>query len=127
MTHTTYRPHTTADERTGAMLSHLATIISMVISVGWLSFVGPLVMWLLNKDRSPFVRRAAAGSFNFNIGMWVMTIVGWICVFTVVLLPVGLVLMAIAAIATLWCHIKGAFRASRGETYDYPFQIRILS
>lgn len=127
MTSYQYQPAATAEDRSAAMLSHLSTIISMVISVGWLSFVGPLLMWFLYKDRSAFVRRAAAGSFNFNIGMWAMSIIGWICILTVILLPLGVILLAIAAIATLWCHIKGALRANRGETYDYPFQIRVLS
>ncbi len=37
-----------------------ASCFAMALSAGWLSFVGPLVMWLIYKDRSPFVRQAAA-------------------------------------------------------------------
>lgn len=115
------------DERSLAILAHLSAIIAMVISAGWLSFVGPLIVWFLYKDRSPYVRRAAAGSFNFNIWAWVMSIVAWICLFTVVLSPVSLILWAVAGIMTLWCHIRGALRASRGQAYKYPASISILS
>jgi len=114
------------EERTAAALAHASTIIAMIISAGWLSFVGPLVMWLLYKDRSPFVRRAAAGSFNFNIWAWVMTIVGWILIITVIGLPIGVVLLALAAILTVVCHTLGALRALKGEQFTYPGSIRIL-
>jgi uncharacterized Tic20 family protein len=55
-----------------------------------------------------------------------MNIVAWICVFTIVLIPVALVLFFIANILIFVFHIIGAVKASRGEVYNYPFQIRIL-
>ncbi|MDO5678098.1 MAG: DUF4870 domain-containing protein [Propionibacteriaceae bacterium] len=122
-----YSGTTRGDERSMAVLAHLSAIIAMVLSAGWLSFVGPLLVWLLYKDRSRFVRRAAAGSFNFNIWAWVMNIVAWICMFTVILIPVSIGLWIVAGIMTLWCHIKGALRAANGDTYDYPASIRILN
>lgn len=118
---------TTGEERSMASLAHLSAIIAMIISVGWLSFVGPLLVWFLYKDRSPFVRAAAAGSFNFNIWVWVMNIVAWILAFTVIGLPVAIVIWIVAAVLTLWSHIKGAILAQRGELYRYPFVIRLLS
>lgn len=112
-------------DRTWAVLAHLSTIIAMIVSAGWLSFVGPLLVWLLRRDND-FVRRSAAGSFNFNIWAWVMTVVGWICAFTVVLLPVAIVLWAVAGLLTIICHVYGAFKASAGTLYTYPAQITIL-
>lgn len=122
-----YTPtQTDGDDRTLAVAAHLSTIVAMVISAGWLSFVGPLVVWLLFRHRSELVRRSAAGSFNFNIWAWLMTIIGWICFFTVLGIPVAVVLWVIAGIMTLWCHIRGAMFAARGELYRYPAQLRIL-
>lgn len=118
---------TTSDERSMALIAHLSTLVAMVVSAGWLSFVGPLVVWLLYKDKSVFVRESAAGAFNFNVGMWVMSIVGWILIITVIGLPIGLILLAISFIAQIVCHILGAMKASKGELYRYPFQLRILS
>lgn len=118
---------TNGEERSVAALAHLSAIIAMIISVGWLSFVGPLVVWFVYKDRSPFVRAAAAGAFNFNIWVWVINIVAWILAFTIVGLPVAVVLWVVAAVLTLWSHIKGAIWAQRGELYHYPFVIRLLS
>ncbi|GAB3623055.1 DUF4870 domain-containing protein [Mariniluteicoccus endophyticus] len=124
-THPLSRP--SSDECTAAVLSHLSAIIAMIVTAGWLSFVGPLVLWLLYKDRSRFVRTAAAGSFNFNLWAWLMNVVGWILAFTVVGIIPAIILWCVAGIMTLWCHIRGAMLASRGEVYRYPAQLRILS
>lgn len=110
-----------------ALIAHLSTLVAMVVSAGWLSFVGPLVVWLLYKDKSAFVRESAAGAFNFNVGLWVMSLVGWIFILTLIGIPIGIVLLAISAVAQIVCHILGAMRASKGEFYRYPFQLRILS
>ena len=116
----------TGGERTASILAHLSAVIAAVITAGWLSFVGPLIIWAMYKDRSPLVRQAAAGAFNFNVGLCVMNIIAWICVFTVVLIPVALVLFFIANILLFVFHIIAAVKASKGEVYHYPFQIRIL-
>ena len=120
------RAPATGGERTASVLAHLSAVIAAIITAGWLSFVGPLVIWLIYKDKSPLVRQAAAGAFNFNVGLWVMNIVAWICVITVVLIPVALVLFFIANILLFVFHIIAAVKASRGEVYHYPFQIRLL-
>ena len=116
----------TDSDRTAAALAHAASLIAMVISAGWLSFVGPLVMWLIYKDRSPFVRQAAAGSFNFNLGLWIMSIVGWIFIITVIGIPIGLVLLAVSFLGQIIGHIVGILRATKGRTMDYPFQLKVL-
>lgn len=117
-----------SDERSMAMLAHLATIVAMIVSVGWLSFVGPLLVWLWQKDKSAFVRRSAAGAFNFNLSMWLLAIIGWVCFFTVLLIPVAIVLWIVSGVAQLWCHIRGAMLANRGELYRYPLTfVHVLS
>jgi uncharacterized Tic20 family protein len=128
-----YQPYPThptpsSEERSMALLAHLSTLVAMVVSVGWLSFVGPLILWFIHKDKSAFVRQSAAGAFNFNLSMWVLSIIGWICIFTLILAIPGVILLAISAIGQIVFHIIGAVRANRGELYRYPMQfIRILS
>ncbi|MCU1536738.1 MAG: hypothetical protein JWP82_1089 [Humibacillus sp.] len=116
----------TSEERTWAILGHLAALIAAVVSVGWLSFVGPLIIWVLYKDRSAFVRQAAAGSFNFNLAVWVAIIAGWVMFFTVILIPLAIIVWAVAIIAALVFHIRAALAANRGELYRYPWSITVL-
>lgn len=114
------------DDRTIAVLAHLSPVIAMVLSAGWLSFLGPLIAWLVWRDRGPLIRNAAASAFNFNITVWVANIAGWICFFTILLIPVAIVLWAVAWIAQIVLSIIGAMRASNGEVYRYPMQVPIL-
>jgi uncharacterized Tic20 family protein len=117
----------TSEERTAAILAHLSAIIAAVVSAGWLSIVGPLIVWALYKDKSPLVRQAAAGAFNFNLTIWAAFIAGWICLFTIVLIPIAILIWLAAGIVALVCHIQGAVRANHNEPYNYPFQIKVLS
>ena len=116
----------TGEERSWAILGHLSALIAAVVSAGWLSIVGPLVIWALYKDRSAFVRQAAAASFNFNLAIWVAIVAGWIMVFTIVLAPIGFIVWLVAAVASLVFHIKAAMAANRGEVYEYPWTITVL-
>lgn len=119
-------PATTGEERTWAVLGHLAAIVAAVISAGWLSFVGPLVIWAIYKDRSVFVRQAAAGSFNFNLAVWAAIVVGWVMFFTVILIPVAIIVWGVAVVAALVFHVRAAMAANRGELYRYPWGITVL-
>src|SRR5690606_2031904 len=63
------------DERTWMLLAHLSAPLAAIFSLGWLSFLGPLVVWMLRKEDSQAVRTASAGAFNFNLSFWLMNIV----------------------------------------------------
>lgn len=114
------------EERSMALVAHLSTLVAMIVSAGWLSFVGPLIVWFMYRDRSEFVRRSAAGAFNFNLGMWLLALLGWICVLTLIGAVIGIPILIFAAIAQIVCHVIGAVKANKGELYRYPFQLRIL-
>lgn len=122
-------PSVTGEERSMMLIAHLSAPASMLLSAGWLPFLGPLLVWLFYKDRSPAVRAASAGAFNFNISLTIVSVLTWISVILTLgigflwAIPIWIVLFVVM----LWAHIRGAIRASNGEVYDYPFQIRILS
>ncbi|MBP2367852.1 putative Tic20 family protein [Pseudonocardia parietis] len=97
-----------------------------MLSAGLLSLLGPLLVWLVKKD-DPFARRAAAGAFNFNLLFWALFLLSWLLIITVVGIIVAVPLMLVLFVVSAWCHIKGAVRASNNQTYDYPFQLRVLS
>lgn len=115
------------DERTWMILAHISAPIAMIVSAGWLSFVGPLLVWFMKKDESPRVRQAAAGAFNFNLAAWITAIIGWICFFTIILIPIAIILWVLVFLVSVYAHLRGAWLASKGEVYTYPFQIRILN
>lgn len=108
------------------VLAHLSAPIAALLTAGWLSLLGPLLVWALFRHRSVRVRQAAAGAFNFNVAFWVLYLLGWILVFTVIGIPVALLIWAVIFVVSLVCHLIGAARALRGEVYRYPFGIPIL-
>jgi uncharacterized Tic20 family protein len=114
------------DERTWAVLAHVSALVAAVLSVGWLSFVGPLAVWALHKDKSSFVRQSAAAAFNFNVVLWVASIVGWILLFTIIGIPVAVILWIGVFVASIVYHLLAAVAANRGEVYRYPWGITIL-
>jgi uncharacterized Tic20 family protein len=114
------------DDRTIAILTHLSGLVGALISVGWLGFAGPLVVWFVYKDRNPFLRATAAGSFNFNLSMWLFFVAAWVCAFTLILIPVAIVLALVALVLLVVCHVLAVLSANRGEVYRYPLQLPVL-
>ncbi len=129
-----YQPNTaptpaatpSGSSRIAAILAHLSAPIAALLSAGSLSLLGPLLVWLWKKD-DPYARRAAAGAFNFNLTFWLLYLVSWLLIFTVVGAVIGIPLIIVLFVVSAWCHIKGAIRAADDRPYDYPFQIRVLS
>ena len=129
-----YQPHTvptpaatpSGSSRVAAILAHLSAPIAALLSAGSLSLLGPLLVWLWKKD-DPYARRAAAGAFNFNLTFWLLYLVSWLLIFTIVGAVIGIPLIIVLFVVSAWCHIKGAIRAADDRPYDYPFQIRVLS
>lgn len=124
----THQPqNVSTQERGAAVLAHLSAPIAAIVSAGWLAIAGPLIVWLFYRNHSPFVRTVAAGAFNFQISAWLMSVVGWVLCFTIILLPIGILLIILGNLLTLILGIWGAVRTSGGHQYKYPWQIRILS
>jgi uncharacterized Tic20 family protein len=114
------------DERTWAAAAHASALVAAILSAGWLSFLGPLAVYLYGRGRSDFVRRSAANAFNFNILLWVAAVVGWIFFITLVGIPVALILWLGVFVGSIVFHLLAALRAWNGQLYRYPWTITIL-
>ena len=128
-----YQPYTdatpatvSASSRIAAIFAHLSAPIAALLSAGSLSLLGPLIVWLAKRN-DPYARRAAAGAFNFNLTFWVLYLISWLLIFTVIGAVVGIPMIILLFLVSAWCHVKGALRAADDRPYDYPFQIRVLS
>jgi uncharacterized Tic20 family protein len=106
----------TQDERTWALLAHLSGLIAGMFAV---PFVGPLIVWVIKKDESPFVGDQAKEALNFQIALLIAVVV---CIATCV----GIVLAPIVGIAGLVYSILGALEANKGVYYRYPYTLRLI-
>ena len=106
----------TSDERTLGILSH---ILAIVPGIG---IFGPLVIWLIKKDDSPFVSENAKESLNFQLTMIIAVIIS--CILIVVL--IGIFLIWILGILNLIFVIIATIKASENKIYRYPFNFRLI-
>lgn len=111
----------TPDERTYATLMHLMLVIATFTAVPLV--LGPLILWLIKKDESPFLNDHGKETLNFNISILLYMIaaaVSFLC-------GIGIVLMPVVWVFGLVCSVLGAMSANRGEFYRYPACIRIIA
>ena len=113
-------PMAPADQRTWAIATHLSAFLAAFVA---LSFLGPLVMFIIFKDRGAFIRHHASEALNFQLTMWIGLIISIPLMFVLI----GFVTAGAIAVAMLVCQILGAVAASDGRDYRYPFTIRFVS
>ena len=109
-----------SDERTWGTAAHWSALVAMLVG---LSFLGPLIVMLTQGNKSPWVRRQAVESLNFQISMTIYAIVSAILIIVLIGLVLLLVVFALAVIMPIIASIK----TSNGEDYRYPLTIRLVS
>jgi uncharacterized Tic20 family protein len=114
-------PMSDAQARQLAMFTHLSAIAASF--VGGLTFLGPLIIWLVKKDENAFVAEHAKEALSFNI---IMTIIFWVSGFLSIFL-IGIPILIAAGIAWLVLTILAAVKANNGELYHYPATPRLIS
>lgn len=104
------------DDRTMAMIGHLSGIVA--------GFIGPLVIWLINKDKTDkgWLNDQAKEALNFQITVFIAYVVAG--VLTIVL--IGMLLIPVIMIANLVLCIMAGMKANEGVDYRYPFAIRLI-
>jgi uncharacterized Tic20 family protein len=107
-------PLNPADEKMWAMLVHIGGIL--------FSWLAPLIVYLVLKDRGPFVRAHSATALNFQLTLLIAYVVGVITS----LFFVGFLVIFAAAILALVFGIMAAIAANNGQYYKYPLSIEFV-
>jgi hypothetical protein len=108
-----------SNSRNLAMLSHLSAFVAFV---GIPSLVGPLVVWLLNRD-DPYVEAQAKDALNFNISFFLYGLVAAISIIVLV----GILALPAVVVAWFVLVIVASVKAANGENYRYPLTIQFVS
>jgi len=116
--------------------------------LGWAAFIGPLIIWLVWKDRGPRVKHEGKEALNFGITVAGATIIINILfgILTAVSMPrfdwvsgysggfggwwifpllQWLIILGIFIVALIW-GLKGRSTVAAGGSYRYPFAIRFI-
>jgi len=107
-------PLSDSDARTYVTIAHAGNIIFPAVA--------PLIMWLIGKDKSRFVDTEAKEALNFGILAMIVYIVSSILTFIII----GVFTWLAMAVIALIFGIQGAMKANKGESYRYPFSLRLV-
>ena len=116
------QPLSESDARLWAVLTHVSALVGIVVGVGSIGWVGPLIIFLVLKDRSAFVAQHAKATLNFQITMAIAAVIAillWIVL-------IGLLITAAIYVLVIVLSIIAALAANRGERYTYPLSIPFL-
>lgn len=110
----TPNPMRPEDEKTWAILTHVGGL--------FVPLIGPLIVYLVLRDRGPFIRHHSATALNFHLTIMIAYLVGlatsWLIIGIFVMIAAGIVFYVLGIIA--------AIQAGRGEFYSYPLTIAFL-
>jgi uncharacterized protein len=116
----------TSEERNWALASHVGTFVAAWFAMG---FIAPLVIMLVKGNDSPFVRKHAVESLNFQISLLIYIVAGFLITLVtfgigaLVVVPVAIVVGIFALVVIILATIK----AANGEDYRYPLCLRLVS
>jgi len=117
-------------ERQWAMFAHLSALVA--IWMGGLGFLGPLIVWLIKKDEMRFVDDQGKEALNFQLNIFIAGAALSIISAPLAILTLGL---GIFLLILLWVglgvidiifSIVAAIKVNSGETYRYPYIIRLV-
>lgn len=111
----------TSEERTWGMLCHLSTLLSYLAA--GLTFLGPLICWLMKKDSSKFVDYHGKQALNFQLNILIYSL---ICIALIPCLFVGVFLLPVVHTYSIVCVIIAGIKASGGELFRYPFVFPLI-
>ncbi len=103
------------DEKTLAIVMHVFGLIGLPI-------LGPLIVWIMKKDQSPYLDAQGRELLNFQLSY----LIYFIAAFLLLIVLVGLVLLPVLSIAWLVLTIVGLVNAADGKLYRFPVIIRML-
>ncbi|GAB3108295.1 hypothetical protein GCM10027055_05040 [Janibacter alkaliphilus] len=98
------------------MIAHLAPAILLPLSAGTAGFVVSLVIFLVYKDRGPFVRAHAANSLNVQIITGIVLLLSVPLMFVLI----GFITYPAALVFAVVVHVIGAMKANQGQWWNPP-------
>lgn len=111
-----------SDERQWGMLCHISGLIAM--AAGGMSFLGPLICWLIKKDTSGWVDYHGKEALNFHLNILGYTVIAVIVTFATC--GIGAVALLFPLVYGIIMSIVAAIAANDGKRYEYPGIVRLV-
>ena len=108
------------EQRQWAMFAHLSALIGLIVPFG--NVLGPLVIWLVQKDKMAFVDDQGKEALNFQITVFGAAVISFFLMFILI----GFLLIFVVGLGALVLTIIAAIKANEGVAYRYPLTIRLI-
>ncbi len=115
----------TGDDKNWAGVAHLGSLLAAYLVLGLLA---PLIV-LLIKGQSPYVRRHAVESLNFQITTLIWVAIGFLLALATlglglfVIIPIAVVVAVLYLVVVIVAGVK----ALNGDDFRYPLTFRLVS
>lgn len=103
-----------------SMFVHLATFTDIVVPLS--SIVVKVVLWKINVGKSAFFERQAKEAINFEISIYIYSVISFLLIFVIIGIPLFMALIVFNVV----CSIIAAVKSHNGEDYRYPLTIRFI-
>lgn len=103
------------DDKNIATITHLGGTL--------FSFIPALIVWLLKKEHHEYIATQAKEALNFQITVLLAQFIAGILVWVLI----GFLLIPIIWVTNIVFCIIAAISTSKGETYRYPFTLRLIN
>lgn len=106
----------TSDDKNIAMLTHISGLL--------FSIIVPLIIWLINKDKSDkgYLTEEAKEALNFQITVLLAYFIAGV----LSVIAIGLLLMPLIWLGNLVFCILAGIKVSSGQSYRYPLTLRLI-
>ena len=109
------QPVSASDARMWSLFAHIGGI--------FFGFIPSLVIYLIYKDRDPFIRRHSAQALSFQIIATIAYVVSAVLQFILIGYLTGFATFVLVVVFS----IMGAIAANKGEEYTYPLIPKIIA
>lgn len=104
------------------MIGHLGGLVPFY----FLPLIIPFVVWVARGDDSEFVNMQSKEALNFQISLLIYEMACFLLMFTILGIPLAIMAGFVFIVTNFICSIKGAVRTSKGLTYKYPMNLRLI-
>lgn len=113
----------TKTERVLAMLLHLSGFLN-----GMLPLVIPLLVWILKKDESFFLKEHGRSAINFQLSAIILSVLSGVFIFFTIGLGALIVipLAIIYGLLYIYFIIMATITANNGQLYKYPLTWELI-
>jgi uncharacterized Tic20 family protein len=115
-----------SDEKMWGMFCHLSGLLGYFAA--FMTFVGPLICWLMKKDTSWFVDQNGKEALNFHLNVLAYNLIGLAGIFLTCFIGAivfGPLLLALN-IYVIIVQIIAGLKANNGESFRYPYIYRVI-